>query len=1169
MKFFKNHGANRSFCQLQDRSERGSALLIVLAFIVILAVVLLAFLSNSQRSLQQSQSSTAIVKTQMLGEVATAAIIDDLVDEMKAGSDEDPAEGTAMKVSQPWAMVPKRVLKVPAMSNDANFNNLVKQSVSGQPFFPNLPPYRHEGRSRASNANTFDPSRNQRIISTQRWDKPKLLGTAGSLGNFASTQLPDWILITRAGAVPSNGALDKAKVADKTPTSTSYVLGRFAYNIYQVDGLLDINVAGFAPTNASSAASKGSLAWADLRAIPGFSSDSNVADFIAWRNKLSDVDYPAMVAGRPAASPNATPGPWGEPGGFLKPYTNGTQSDNRFFSRQDLLKFLSTQFPAGSNVINAAPFLTTFSADLDQPSFRPDPNRPAIKANETTGGNDGYGNEGQAVDKQINPSLLAVRNGDQPVVKRRFPLERLKYVTPNPDSTAAGKIEDYFGLRWTGDKWEYIAKDGDGSIRRLHEVGDNPPNMIELLKAAIAAGSLGSQLNVGELHAQIMEPRDSSIDYQIMKIAASIIDQYDEDSYPTRILFNGSTISGVEDLPYLYGLRTAPYRINQLNPATALTTTGLAKLKAKFDAVGRPIPDDLYRNVVMIQPILWNPHALGTGTYPTSFRVTASTIRSPDGLPISDIEVTAKTKWWVNTGIYDNDWNTVSKLNDPRDLPGPGGVGPRSFSPDDDYIRFTPTSATAFREPYVLKSPNYPAGTLVEAFDSADGATGSSVDHIDPAIGPEEQNDGSASELSLDVIGFRAGYAWGGPWLADDTYLQIGKVEGGTIDFALQYLGPGGQWITYDTYEKFSMGKESFDFGRSNHGASSINPRFMRYYLRADPRTDRFGMRLFYAPPRYVSDTAGIPPGKSIRPDEKPGIAPVAGAWPADAKSKFRFNVPSGAALGQLSENKSTDSGLLYYEDADGIARLAMGGRSLAGNTPGLPMAKVVNGNFNSRPVILNRPFRSVAELGYAMRDQPWKQLDFFSPQSGDAALLDMFCLYEPEDPEADPIVAGRVNLNTRRAEVIEALLRGVKTTDSASLPDADANALAQALVNWTANTTDPGKGPLRNRAEVIGKFVTGATYSGFSSQMFDLLTGEDKMIPVRHQNVLRGLVDPGTTRAWTFLIDLIVQDGQFTKPGAAASDFVVRGEKRYWVHVSMDRFTGEVISQRMEEVHE
>ena len=73
-----------------------------------------------------------------------------------------------------------------------------------------------------------------------------------------------------------------------------------------------------------------------------------------------------------------------------------------------------------------------------------------------------------------------------------------------------------------------------------------------------------------------------------------------------------------------------------------------------------------------------------------------------------------------------------------------------------------------------------------------------------------------------------------------------------------------------------------------------------------------------------------------------------------------------------------------------------------------------------------------MAELGYAFRDTPWRSLDFFTPESGDATLLDVFTVYGP-DPYSymntfateTGLVAGKVNLNTRQQPVLAALLKG------------------------------------------------------------------------------------------------------------------------------------------------
>lgn len=1151
------------------RRDSGAALLIVLVFILILAVVLVTFLSNSQQALRQTESSSTILKTQMLSDVALAAVLDDLTDEMESSSDDGPGASGVMDVTSPQAMRPARVLKDDNAANDPKFANLVKQSAQNKPFFPKVASDDEAGKVRASGDGTLVESLNQRKISAERWNAPKLLGDATGLGSFRDTQLPDWIYITRKGVVDTGGDLDQP--ANKALSNTNYVLGRYAYNIYEVDGLLDINVAGFDPLDsrsATAAVSKGSSALADLRAIPGLESTASIGKIIDWRNKQSKADYPAMIAGlKPSDPSTADVNQWGEPAGFQLPYTDGVRTDNRFFGRQDLLKYFRRQFLDGSEN-NALPFLTTFSADLDQPSFRPDSARPMVKTDIDNGGNDAY-----AKDSLINPNFLTVRAGDEPVARRRFPLSLLRHVVPNPDPGSTAIIQDNFGLQWSGNSWVYSK---GAPIKKLDELGGEEPNMMELLKAAITVGSLGGQASYAKPESVPLQDRDSSIDYQVMRIAACIIDQYDADSYPTLIKFGPYTVRGVEDLPYLYGIRIAPYRQQQLVPEDSVTSMSNYPKYTTGPLTGKGY-QDLYRNVVLLQPIIWNPHAPATGSHPTAFRVTAATLRSDGTIRAPDVVPQSRKPWWANVGTYVSNW--PSKTGNPRD-----SGEKRSFNPNEDFVTFSVTpdvsSPSSFREPYTLKSPDYPPGSNARAYSGAhSGVAAGEV--LEPTLGADEQNDIAAGESSTVAIGFRTGWCWSGPYYnapapnqissSNPTYLQLGLLDTGDaerdggIDFELQYQSSTGEWVTYDTYSKFSNHNENYRLDRLNSGVATINPRLMRYYLRADPRVDRYGMRA----PLLQPNVEGWRQGESLRKDDGPGVISQAG-WPTDAK--FRFTVPSGndtRYVGLLSENRPTN--VVRYTDPDNVQRVAMAGLyDGTGGKVGLPMAQ---GNFASRPIILNRPFRSVAELGHVLRDQPWKQLDFFSPQSGDAALLDIFCLYEPEDASADPVVSGRVNLNSPRREVIEALLRGVEITEGSGLTNTDAATLAQALVNWTSST-EIGKGPLRNRAELVGRFVSEPTpgtyvYNGFASSLDNVLAGANRVIASRRQNVLRALVDPTTTRTWSFLIDLIVQDGQFSGTDTTGRGFTVRGEKRLWVHVSLDRFTGDVVAQRVEEVHE
>ena len=181
----------------------------------------------------------------------------------------------------------------------------------------------------------------------------------------------------------------------------------------------------------------------------------------------------------------------------------------------------------------------------------------------------------------------------------------------------------------------------------------------------------------------------------------------------------------------------------------------------------------------------------------------------------------------------------------------------------------------------------------------------------------------------------------------------------------------------------------------------------------------------------------------------------------------------------------------LYYEDADGICRRAMGGYVPASGSPtgrltnttatvGLPMVTAgttftggiaaPNTQSQSRPTVLHRPFRTVGEMSYAFRGTPWKNIDFFTPESGDVALLDVFCVNEPP---SDAIVAGKVNLNTRQAPVLQAIMQGAYRDELDNLPAKPASGtvfplsgsevqeISKALINITT-ATDRWRGSVR-----------------------------------------------------------------------------------------------------------
>jgi hypothetical protein len=68
---------------------------------------------------------------------------------------------------------------------------------------------------------------------------------------------------------------------------------------------------------------------------------------------------------------------------------------------------------------------------------------------------------------------------------------------------------------------------------------------------------------------------------------------------------------------------------------------------------------------------------------------------------------------------------------------------------------------------------------------------------------------------------------------------------------------------------------------------------------------------------------------------------------------------------------------------------------------------------------------------------------------------------------------------------------------------------------------------------------------------------------------VMRAFSDACQTRTWNLLIDIIAQSGRYATTATSLAGFLVEGEQHYWVHVAIDRFTGQVIDKQIETVNE
>jgi hypothetical protein len=232
-------------------------------------------------------------------------------------------------------------------------------------------------------------------------------------------------------------------------------------------------------------------------------------------------------------------------------------------------------------------------------------------------------------------------------------------------------------------------------------------------------------------------------------------------------------------------------------------------------------------------------------------------------------------------------------------------------------------------------------------------------------------------------------------------------------------------------------------------------------------------------------------------------------------------------------------------------------------------------------PIILNRPFRNVAELGYAFRDLPWKTLDFFTDKSADAGLLDIFTINDGAlvlsggvagtviNSVMPTMIAGSVNLNTTQAADLQTIFAGSildeinsTTVSPTGTGVTDAPVLANQVVSATSTT------PMQNKSELI----TGASLP--TTILPVPTTGAQpnpkQTVKAQREVVARTLSSVSQTRVWNLVIDVVAQSGRF-KPNAQSlqNDFVVEGEQHYWVHVAIDRFTGQVIDKQIEVVNE
>ena len=318
-------------------SENGAALILILSIVALLTVLVVAFLGTSSKQVVDAKSAATAVEKSQLSEFATSQFLLDLKNEILAGSISPAAQTAAatpgassaagsptLYPATPLSAVPDRysasrdsdsgnpsapvktppnLLKQSASEREFYDRNLGMEGLSGveaQMAFPRADAY--PPSSRASKVSTTSTGNSS--IPAARWNRPLLLPRENSnvgdvfpngyepkrAGSYATRVAgaaisanwtwtpPDWIYVAGDGSNP------KTFNTSLTTGQSNAVVGRYAFQAYDIGGLLDLNVAGYSSEDipAREAGKKGTTGLADLRQV-GLSAEQ-IKALLKFRN---------------------------------------------------------------------------------------------------------------------------------------------------------------------------------------------------------------------------------------------------------------------------------------------------------------------------------------------------------------------------------------------------------------------------------------------------------------------------------------------------------------------------------------------------------------------------------------------------------------------------------------------------------------------------------------------------------------------------------------------------------------------------------------------------------------------------------------------------------------------------------------------------------------------
>ena len=515
--------------------SKGAALIVVLAFVVLLTSLVLAYFTRAGTDRQLAQASSIDIAVDLLARSALDIVVSDFKQEIVSGSSSMTVNGSTYftPIVNTNYVIPMRSGNPVFAGNQTNdpIPNLIRRSFNNglTPPDPIPPP---GVPSRASAINSTVSSLNERSVSLARWNKHYLIpkndltdSTSDStpVNTFVA---PDWVIVTRNGPIVFSGW--NSALADATATNSNYALGRYAYAVYDEGGLLDVNSAGYPVSGATGPSTteigrKGVVAFADLTALPTTPGNtlSNVAvnTIVGFRNYVTTAQTTTTMSYSVTAA-----GVSSFVNYFLGNLRIGTRqdfgtvnetgsgsgasrrTDQHFMTRSQLLAF---QRNTGIGSVNTLQYLGTFSRGLNVPSFVP----PAIT---------------------IAPTV-------------RYYIGNLNVLSPDPPGASTNTIRRLFGLRWqngnpgqgTPGRWRYQGPTNPTALNHIPAISGTDIDFFQALNFALNGIS-------GD---------DSTHIATTLAIGASIIDQYDDatvadptsGSTTTQIEFATDTAYGMEN----------------------------------------------------------------------------------------------------------------------------------------------------------------------------------------------------------------------------------------------------------------------------------------------------------------------------------------------------------------------------------------------------------------------------------------------------------------------------------------------------------------------------------------------------------------------------------------------------------------------------------------------